>query len=100
MARDNLRRTGRTANIEIVCGDGSAGYPPLAPYDAISVAAGAPEIPPSLLEQLADPSRLVIPVGEREDQELIVLEQRDGRISRRVATLCRFVPLRGGEGWR
>src|SRR5947209_10919009 len=70
MARANLRRTGRDGNIVVIQGDGSIGYAEQAPYDAISVAAGAPEIPASLLDQLRDPGRLVIPVGGREDQEL------------------------------
>ncbi len=100
MARENLRRTGRGSNVTVICGDGSAGYPEKAPYDAISVAAGAPEIPPALLEQLGDPGRLAIPVGEYGDQELRVVTKRGGRMETRVATLCRFVPLRGGEGWR
>lgn len=99
-ARDNLRRTGRDRNVEVILGDGSCGYPEAAPYDAISVAAGAPEIPASLLEQLADPGRLAIPVGEPEDQELRIVSKAGGRIDYRVATLCRFVLLRGGEGWR
>ena len=99
-ARENLRRTGRDSNVEVVAGDGSLGYAESAPYDAISVAAGAPDIPASLLEQLNDPGRLVIPVGERDDQELRVVSKEGGRIDYRVATLCRFVPLRGGEGWR
>jgi protein-L-isoaspartate(D-aspartate) O-methyltransferase len=98
-ARANLRRTGRDANIEVIVADGSLGYPPLAPYDAITVAAGAPDVPPALLDQLRDPGRLVIPVGGIEDQELRLLERHDGRIDSRVAGLCRFVPLRGGEGW-
>lgn len=100
MARENLRRTGRDANISVLCGDGSLGYAPGAPYDAISVAAGAREMPVALLEQLNDPGRLVIPVGEWDDQELRVVTKREGRIDYRVATMCRFVPLRGGEGWR
>jgi len=100
VAWSNLRRTGRADNVTVVCGDGSMGYPNLAPYDAISVAAGAPEVPSSLLDQLADPGRLVIPVGEREDQELRLVVKAGGRVESRVATMCRFVPLRGGEGWR
>jgi protein-L-isoaspartate(D-aspartate) O-methyltransferase len=100
MARENLRRTRRDENVTVVQGDGSIGYVERAPYDAVSVAAGAPEIPPSLLEQLRDPGRLTIPVGGFEDQELRVIWKRDGRIESRVATQCRFVPLRGGEGWR
>jgi len=99
LARGNLRRTGRDGNVEVVVADGSLGYAPLAPYDAITVAAGAPDVPPALLEQLRDPGRLVIPVGQFEDQELRVLHLHGGNIDSRVSTLCRFVPLRGGEGW-
>jgi protein-L-isoaspartate(D-aspartate) O-methyltransferase len=99
LARSNLRRTRRDANVTIVQGDGSLGYPAGAPYDAISVAAGAPELPVSLLDQLRDPGRLTIPVGNRDDQELRVVWKQNGRIEYRVATQCRFVPLRGGEGW-
>ena len=99
LAGENLRRTGRDTNVTVVCGDGSMGYPEAAPFDAISVAAGAPEIPSTLLEQLKDPGRLVIPVGDYGDQELRVGSKRHGRIDYRVAVLCRFVPLRGGEGW-
>lgn len=100
MARDNLHRTGLDRNVEVVSGDGSGGYEPRAPYDAISVAAGAPDIPMQLLEQLADSGRLVIPVGDQCDQELRVITRHGARIESRVATFCRFVPLRGAEGWR
>lgn len=100
VAAANLRRSGLDVNVEVVAGDGSLGYSPAAPYDAIAVAAGAPEIPAALLKQLNDPGRLVIPVGERDDQELRVITKRDGRLQGNVATMCRFVPLRGGEGWR
>jgi protein-L-isoaspartate(D-aspartate) O-methyltransferase len=99
-ARANLRRTGRGHNVEVVDGDGCWGHAARAPYDAISVAAGAPDIPAALLEQLADPGMLVIPVGKFDDQELRVVTRRNGTVTWRVATLCRFVPLRGGEGWR
>jgi protein-L-isoaspartate(D-aspartate) O-methyltransferase len=100
LARENLRRAGRDRNVVVVCGDGSLGYPETAPYDAISVAAGAPEIPAALLGQLQDPGRLVIPVGEWDDQELRVLVKLGGRVDDRVAAACRFVPLRGSDGWR
>jgi protein-L-isoaspartate(D-aspartate) O-methyltransferase len=99
MARENLRAAGRDRNVTVICADGSLGYPDAAPYDAISVAAAAPEIPPALLDQLNDPGRLVIPVGEQEDQELRLVEKRAGAVEDRVAALCRFVPLRGAEGW-
>ena len=71
-ARDNLRRTARDGNVQVVAGDGSGGYRAAAPYDAISVAAAAPEIPAALVEQLNDPGILVIPVGAIDDQELRV----------------------------
>lgn len=99
MAGENLRRAGRDRNVQVAIGDGSWGYAQSAPFDAISVAAAAPDIPQSLLEQLNDPGILVIPVGDRIDQELLVVHKRRGEIDTRVATLCRFVPLRGGEGW-
>jgi protein-L-isoaspartate(D-aspartate) O-methyltransferase len=99
LARENLHRTARDSNVTVVDGDGSLGHPELAPFDAISVAAGAPEVSPTLLAQLQDPGRLVIPVGQLDDQELRVLRKAGGRIEYRVSTLCRFVPLRGGEGW-
>ena len=90
----------RAANVTIVCGDGSQGYPEAAPYDAISVAAGAPDVPYQLLEQLRDPGRMVIPVGPMGDQELRLISKRDGKVESRVASYCRFVPLRGDQGWR
>jgi protein-L-isoaspartate(D-aspartate) O-methyltransferase len=99
VARDNLRRTGRDHNITVIGGDGGWGYTREAPYQGISVAAGAPEIPAALLEQMDDPGRLVIPVGSRADQELLVVTKSHGRYERHISTHCRFVPLRGGEGW-
>lgn len=100
LARNNLARAGRGANVTVVEGDGGFGLAQFAPYDAISVAAAAPEIPAALLEQLKDPGRMVIPVGTRDDQELRVLTKRGGEMEQRVPTLCQFVPLRGAEGWR
>jgi protein-L-isoaspartate(D-aspartate) O-methyltransferase len=99
LARGNLRRTMRDGNVAVMQGDGSVGFAEFAPFDAISVAAGAPEVPMTLIEQLKDPGRLTIPVGGFDDQELRVYWKRDGRIVSRVATHCRFVPLRGGGGW-
>jgi protein-L-isoaspartate(D-aspartate) O-methyltransferase len=99
-ARANLKRTGRAHNVTVISADGSAGYAGYAPYDAISVAAGAPTVPAALLEQLRDPGILAIPVGEFSDQELRVISKREGGVESRVATQCRFVPLRGIEGWR
>jgi protein-L-isoaspartate(D-aspartate) O-methyltransferase len=100
LARANLKRAGRGGNVTVLSGDASGGCAIHAPYDAISVAAGAPGVPAALLEQLRDPGVLAIPVGQFDDQELRVIEKRGARIETRVATLCRFVPLRGSEGWR
>jgi protein-L-isoaspartate(D-aspartate) O-methyltransferase len=100
LARQNLQRTGWIRNVTVVAGDGSVGYSEGAPYDAITVGAAAPEVPAALIDQLRDPGRLVIPVGSRQDQALTIVTKRGGAIESRVATQCRFVPLRGNEGWR
>lgn len=94
MARWNLSITGRLGNVSVVCGDGALGWPELAPYDAISVAAAAPEVPAALVRQLKDPGRMVMPVGPDWDQELLVLCRTGDEVVRRVAAHCRFVPLR------
>jgi len=96
MACGNLQRTGRDANITLITGDGSLGYPECAPFDAISVAAAAADVPPRLLEQLKDPGRMVIPVGSWWDQELRVISRAGGEVLSYVAAYCRFVPLREG----
>ena len=99
LAARNLQRTGRAANVQVVTGDGSVGYPEWAPYDAISVGAAAPDVPAKLIDQLRDSGRLVIPVGTRQDQSLMIVTKKGGASKSRVATQCRFVLLRGGEGW-
>jgi protein-L-isoaspartate(D-aspartate) O-methyltransferase len=99
-AEQNLARTGLGANISVIRGDGSQGWPAGAPYAGISVAAAAPEIPEALLEQIADLGRLVIPVGDQRDQELRVVVKCGGEVRERIVTFCRFVPLRGSGGFR
>lgn len=99
-AEQNLQRVSLAGNITIICGDGSQGWPDAAPYSGISVAAAAPDVPAPLLAQLGDPGRLVIPVGAWLDQELRVIVKSGGVTHERVATFCRFVPLRGDAGWR
>src|SRR5205085_6518995 len=79
MAERNLAKTGLGENVTIICGDGSQGHPEGAPYDGISVAAAAPEVPVRLLDQLADGGCLVIPVGDYEDQELRVIIKEGGK---------------------
>ncbi len=98
--QQNLERARLAGNVTLICGDGSQGWPEAAPYAAISVAAGAPDTPAALLEQLGEGGRLVIPVGGRVDQELRVIVKSGGVVTERAATPCRFVPLRGGAGWR
>jgi protein-L-isoaspartate(D-aspartate) O-methyltransferase len=100
LARRNLEKAGFAEKVLLICGDGSKGYPEMAPYDAISVAAAAPDVPAALLDQLNDPGRLAIPVGSYEDQELRIIEKNGGRLSSRLVTLCRFVPLLCEQGWK
>ena len=98
-ARARLAHLG-FSNVRVELGDGSLGWPAGAPYDAILVAAAAPEIPPPLVEQLAEGGRLVIPVGTLEDQNLIRAVKSENRVTQQVLFACRFVPLRGRHGWK
>jgi protein-L-isoaspartate(D-aspartate) O-methyltransferase len=99
LARETLTRLHLIERVTFVEGDGSLGYAPGAPYDAIVVGAGAPDVPPALVEQLAENGRLVIPVGSRALQEL-VLVRKSGGVAHRVGLGgCQFVPLRGEQGW-
>jgi len=98
-ARERLDRLG-IEGVEIVVGDGSAGDPSGSPWDGIIVTAGAPAVPESLREQLAIGARLVIPVGDRWQQDLLVVERRDDLtwVERSDGTVM-FVPLVGEGGW-
>jgi protein-L-isoaspartate(D-aspartate) O-methyltransferase len=87
------------SNVTVLCGDGSMGYQPEAPYQGISVAAAAPYAPQELLQQLSADGRLVIPVGSRDEQELYVYRRDSGSFPGRPAGGCRFVPLLGARGW-
>jgi protein-L-isoaspartate(D-aspartate) O-methyltransferase len=98
-ARSALDRLG-VANVVVYLGDGSAGRAADAPFDAIVVTAGGPDVPPPLLAQLAPGGRLVGPFGSREEQRLIrVRRAADGRLAREVLGRCRFVDLVGEHGW-
>lgn len=89
------------ANVDVHLADGTLGWSAHAPYDAIVVAAGGPEVPRALLEQLAVGGRLVMPVGEGRAQELIRVTrvQRD-EYRREELGAVQFVPLIGEQGWR
>ena len=99
VAEENLRRLGLEKNVTFLSGDGSGGVPEHAPYDAILVAAGAPSTPQALLDQLDSDGRLVIPVGSLDDQELRLITRHGNAFQSETVSLCRFVPLRGSEGW-
>lgn len=86
-------------NAKIIVGDGSHGLPESAPYDGILVSAAAPSIPESLLQQLAEGGRMVIPVGPPQAQELERVRRQEGSFSVEVIEGCRFVPLIGAEGY-
>lgn len=98
-ARARLARLG-IRNVHLVTGDGTLGWPDVAPYDGILVSAAAPRVPPPLVEQLAEGGRLVIPVGAEDHQELLQLTKREGRVHERRIVSCRFVPLIGQYGWK
>ncbi len=87
-------------NVALLVGDGSIGWRKFAPYDLITVSAASPAVPPALLDQLADGGRMLIPVGMREKQELILIRREGEEISREsVRDQCTFVPLVGRQGW-
>jgi protein-L-isoaspartate(D-aspartate) O-methyltransferase len=98
-ARRNLAELGYS-NIHVVHGDGSQGLPQHAPFNKILVAAGAPQAPPSLIEQVAEGGRLAVPVGDRVNQQLQVVRKIGGEIVTSPHALCCFVPLVGAEGWK
>jgi len=97
-ARANLAAIG-AKNVEVIEGDGTQGYPPAAPYNGILVTAASPEIPQPLTEQLAENGRLVVPVGDRAVQDLIILERHGNRYQKERREGVRFVPLIGKYGW-
>lgn len=96
-ARARLRDLGYA--VEVVVADGGQGYPALAPYAGIVVAAAVPEVPEPLVEQLADGARLVLPVGTRTSQRLTVVRRRGSDAETSQADACVFVPLIGPFGF-
>jgi protein-L-isoaspartate(D-aspartate) O-methyltransferase len=87
-------------NATVLVGDGTLGWRPFAPYDAILVAAASPNIPEPLVEQLAPAGRMVLPLGDR-DAQALTLVQRDADSGVNITTLgdVRFVPLLGKHGF-
>jgi protein-L-isoaspartate(D-aspartate) O-methyltransferase len=89
----------RISNVAILVGDGTIGWSRYAPYDAILVAAGGPEVPQPLMEQLADGGRMLVPVGAREMQRLVLVRRHGDRFEQEEVLDCTFVPLLGRFGW-
>lgn len=97
-AESTLTRLG-DHNVTVVVGDGSAGLPQFAPFDAIVVAAAAPNIPQPLFAQLTEGGRMVVPVGSEASQELQLVTKRKGKPIVTSMEGCRFVPLIGAHGY-
>ena len=91
-----LRELGYT-NVTVRQGDGYKGWPEQAPFDRIILTAAPPAVPETLVAQLSSGGRLVAPVGQTWNQELIVIEKKaDGRIQRRSMGAVSFVPMKPG----
>lgn len=86
-------------NVTVLVGDGTLGWRPFAPYNAILVAAGSPEIPEPLVEQLAPGGRMVIPLGDKSTQTLTLVERRPEGVRSTTIGDVRFVPLLGQFGF-
>jgi protein-L-isoaspartate(D-aspartate) O-methyltransferase len=100
LARERMTRLGY-ANVEVRCGDGTLGWPEHAPFAGIIVAAGGPQLPSSLLAQLAIGGRLVMPVGTSRAQQLVrVTRTAEAEYRREDLGAVQFVPLIGAQGWR
>jgi protein-L-isoaspartate(D-aspartate) O-methyltransferase len=100
-----LAQSARTAlegagirNVTVLVGDGTLGWRPFAPYDALLVAAGGPEIPMPLVDQLAPGGRMVIPLGDKQSQTLTLVERVPDGIRTTSLGDARFVPLLGQFG--
>jgi protein-L-isoaspartate(D-aspartate) O-methyltransferase len=106
---EKIRRLSRSArvlfdrleyhNIALHVGDGTLGWSDHAPYDAVIVTAAAPALPKPLLEQLAGKGRMVIPVGDAQNQALLRVTRDGGRFHQQELGGCRFVKLLGKYGW-
>jgi protein-L-isoaspartate(D-aspartate) O-methyltransferase len=98
-ARTALEAAG-LRNVTVLVGDGTLGWRPFAPYDAILVAAASPEIPAPLVEQLAPGGRLIIPLGDRSTQVLTLVQRVGDEVRTSTVADVRFVPLLGEFGFR
>jgi protein-L-isoaspartate(D-aspartate) O-methyltransferase len=98
-AKQRLRQLG-VRNVNLKCADGTLGWPSFSPYDAILVAAGGPELPTPLIEQLKNGGKMVVPVGATpESQTLIRVTKKENGFTTEECGGCVFVPLIGEHGW-
>lgn len=87
-------------NVALLVGDGTIGWRKYAPFDVIVVSAASPSIPQAILDQLGDPGRMLIPVGARDLQELVMVRKQDGEVTEEVMSgTVTFVPLLGRYAW-
>jgi protein-L-isoaspartate(D-aspartate) O-methyltransferase len=93
-AAASLRRRG-CANVHLRIGDGYAGWPEAAPFDAIIVTCAPERVPPPLAEQLKENGRMIIPVGPLGNQELVILRKQGNALTERTVFPVRFVPMTG-----
>lgn len=98
-AKETLEELGYK-NIKVKVDDGTLGWKECAPFDRIIVTAGAPHIPDSLVSQLKEGGKMVIPVGSNFSQVLTLVEKKNGKIETYDICGCVFVPLVGKEGWK
>lgn len=96
-ARDNLERAGYR-DLVLINRDGGLGYPELQPFDRISITAACSEVPPPLIEQLATGGKLISPVIENDEQNLVLSEKTTSGIKKSVICEVLYVPLRGIYG--
>lgn len=90
----------RIKNVALMVGDGTIGWRKYAPFDVIVVSAAAPSIPPAFIDQLGEGGRLLIPVGTRERQQLVLVRRADGEVHEEIVHgECTFVPLLGRFAW-
>jgi protein-L-isoaspartate(D-aspartate) O-methyltransferase len=97
-AREAMRLA-EVRNVSLLVGDGTLGWKDYAPFDAIVVTAGAPAVPSPLAQQLADGGRMLIPLGDRQAQTLVLLVRNGLELLRHEIGPARFVPLIGAHGW-
>ena len=98
-SKELLDKMGYT-NIRFKAFDGTLGWEEFAPYDAVMVTAGAPNIPQPLLDQLADGGRMVIPIGNKYSQDLLKMTRKKDAFREENLGGCRFVDLIGVHGWK